>query len=367
MNGAHRDAIEPPASDGDDLGAIAGSPLVPLLDSAHRPGRDLVWCATFALAWRELEALLGGPVRPVGAASSPRASALAEALSREAASLGGAADPASCFAAAGRQTPEDLARIFAEVAARFGSEAAPALLPDAPAENAFFAYSHLAGSWAFPAPFLRFEGLLPFGGAPVATFGLRPHALATEAWRERARNVRVAHHRYVPEATVGEAADSDDPAEEFVVELLPARPEVSIAIARCAPKTTLAGTVAWAMERLRAPAPADGSADLREDERFEVPCVGFDLRRSWSELHGLAIGSPAGPAGVLGDFAGRARFHLDEGGARLASEAFFGGLALPPRYLVCDGPFLVMLVRRDAAGPFFAAWIETNDLLVKPA
>ncbi|MFG0318862.1 MAG: hypothetical protein ACF8XB_16440, partial [Planctomycetota bacterium JB042] len=53
--------------------------------------------------------------------------------------------------------------------------------------------------------------------------------------------------------------------------------------------------------------------------------------------------------------------------AELESEAVMvlrASAVLDARRLVFDGPFLVMLLREGAARPYFAAWIETPELLL---
>ena len=57
------------------------------------------------------------------------------------------------------------------------------------------------------------------------------------------------------------------------------------------------------------------------------------------------------------------RFKLDEKGAMLRSEAGFGIFGSLPK-LIFNRPFLLMLKRRDAKMPYFAAWIDNAELLV---
>jgi len=97
-----------------------------------------------------------------------------------------------------------------------------------------------------------------------------------------------------------------------------------------------------------------------------VPCIDFDLTRKYDELYEKPLANPGFEEQAFGDVLQRIRFRLDEGGASLVSEAKLGGLSLPPRTLVCDGPFLVMVLRRGTTVPTLALWIETPELLVRP-
>ena len=63
------------------------------------------------------------------------------------------------------------------------------------------------------------------------------------------------------------------------------------------------------------------------------------------------------------------RFEMDEKGVKLrsASQMSFGCAAAPSlptgRWMVFDGPFLLMLQREGAPLPYLAAWIANTELL----
>jgi hypothetical protein len=57
------------------------------------------------------------------------------------------------------------------------------------------------------------------------------------------------------------------------------------------------------------------------------------------------------------------RFRLDERGAALESEAG-AAAAIVDTNLVFDKPFLVMIQRTGASGPYFALWVANAELLV---
>jgi hypothetical protein len=59
------------------------------------------------------------------------------------------------------------------------------------------------------------------------------------------------------------------------------------------------------------------------------------------------------------------KFSLTAEGAGLESKAAFGALfGGGEREFIFNRPFLVMLLRKDARMPYFAAWIATDTLLV---
>jgi hypothetical protein len=337
--------------------------IVPSLHVRHEAGRDLVWCASLDLAWRELETLVGRPVTLRDADESARA--VVQALERSPIRPEHV-DPASCLASAGRQTPEWLERLEAELALKFGGRADAQLLPRQPEPDLVGAYAYLQRSWTFEVPFQRLRGWMSFRGTRVDSFSLGSRFAQDDLYERRAEQALVHHHRFLvdPEADDDGGAGEVGRAEEFVVELVTDRPDDCLVLAGAEPRATLAETVSWALSCLRSDVAGDRRARLGREEKLAVPVVDFDLCRRYRELHGKRFGNPGFEAQGFGEVIERVRFKLDEGGAKLVSESEFRGLSLPPRTVVFDAPFLVMALRRGAPVPFLALWIETPSLLV---
>jgi hypothetical protein len=62
------------------------------------------------------------------------------------------------------------------------------------------------------------------------------------------------------------------------------------------------------------------------------------------------------------------KFRLDEEGASLETLAHAPASmddVSPGRKMVCDGPFLILLARGSAELPYFALWVENDELLVR--
>jgi hypothetical protein len=343
------------------------TPIVPTLITPHEPGKDLLWCASLDLAWVELRALVGGPVALDVPPDTP-AAALARALNGSPVTPG-VADPRAYVALAGLHTEAWTRRALAELHARFGESADARLLECPPEPDLFVAYAYLAETLAFPTPLMREHGRLGFRATPVESFGLWDStATPPELRAARVRGVLVHHHRFLTDevfaAEHGREPTDDEPAEEFVVELVTKDRADRLIVARCVPGATLAETVSFAMRRLREDVEDDPTAFLGAGERCEIPCIDLDLTRRYGELYGAPVANPGFEGRAFGEVVERVRFHLDEGGASLLSEARLGGLSLPPRSLRCDGPFLVMILRRGAPVPALALWVETTDLLM---
>ncbi|WP_437728096.1 hypothetical protein [Sorangium sp. So ce861] len=320
-------------------------PLVtPTLEHPLPEGRDLVHCATFALAWAELQRKLGSEdvlLEPT---------ALSLSLSRAARLAGGAVDPAESFAFAG-EGGAALAAIRAELARRFGDEQTR-LLPQSVPAHAIVAFALLRATIAFERPFARDSSRgLSFRGARVQCFGHWGGAGASA---------------YAGAATVHRYESPGD----FVIELR-GRGGASVVIARRGGWPTLADATHDALDAVdRGPgrwARLRGHASLQDDDILQVPVVSLRADASFEEL----VGRPIVPGDRALVAACQAlELDVDERGARLVSEALALGVKSRRRRgreLVCDGPFLLALRRPGAQAPYFAAWLQSGAAFVPVA
>jgi hypothetical protein len=105
-----------------------------------------------------------------------------------------------------------------------------------------------------------------------------------------------------------------------------------------------------------------------------VPKLNFDVTREYRELEGLQL-LPTAP-GMADDLTllratQNMRFQMDEKGVQLRSESHmsFGCSAQisprPKHEMIFDKPFLILLMRKGAAKPYFALWVANPELLVK--
>lgn len=138
--------------------------VVPTLDHALPADRDVVYCATFALAWAELQRRLGSEDVLVDPTE------LSRSLGRAALHAADAVDPAESFACAG-EGGAAVAAMRAELIRRFGEPQAR-LLPQTVPAHAIVAFALLRTTIAFERPFLRDRSRgLSFREARVQCFG----------------------------------------------------------------------------------------------------------------------------------------------------------------------------------------------------
>jgi len=111
-----------------------------------------------------------------------------------------------------------------------------------------------------------------------------------------------------------------------------------------------------------------------DDDVVMVPDIDFDIRASFDKLVGNVFEANSLTYKILKAWQ-RTAFKLDEAGAEVKSEAEFEVVLLcaeqeeeataPPKKMIFDKPFFVMLRRADAANPYFCLYVANPELLVR--
>jgi hypothetical protein len=291
------------------------------------PGRDVVHCASMALAWHELVARFG-PLRFDG--QPPLADALNEPLDAT------AVDPAMCVAHAGFGGEGILDRITANLAARF-PDAPTELLPAQVAADALLAFAYLARALPFRTAFESLVGT--FAGRRVGAFGVQGGGP-----KAREQRAQAVVHDYVS-------------AADFVLELRPEDAEDRILVAQVPRPATLRAAIEQVVARLDR---LQGeSAAVVDREALSVPCLAIDAAAKFPELVGRPLLNEGAAAARFDEARQVVHFSLDHRGARVSSEAVIHSFGPPPRSFCVTEPFLVLLLRRASRTPYLAAWLET--------
>ncbi len=301
--------------------------VTPRLRQRHLRGKNLLWCATAQVAWNELMDLAGGPVR------FKERIEIAEVLNLRETSKADL-DEAWHVARAGRVERGIVEEIRGEFRRKFPDRTPPFLDMDL---VDFVAYAYLFRDLPFRVPMTRSSKPLDFKGRQVIAFGRKGADGQVKVWRCAA------------------------PAD-FVVELKILSDQDRLIVARIPPGSQLKDTVASAMKH------ASGTAEhpFGTEDEFLMPCFNFDVTRRYGEVIGPVPENPFFEKEGIGEALQAIRFKLDEKGALLESAAAFTRLnGDPPRRMICDGPFLVLLVKQGARNPYFALWVETPELLAE--
>ena len=367
--------------------------VTPYLQYRIEPGVNVVWCATFQMAWDKLKEIEGGDVKTspdnVTVSKLNRESIVADCLPR----LG-------ALSVAGLVRDGVLEDIQARTERLAGAPQAISLPPRGSlAQDAVIMYACLARSLHYAIPFK----VLPsrrFGGADgkVVYFGVDEYDPLLDSKKKQGSQIRVLWHRFTPDA-------GSIMRQEFAIELVTTEKDDRLILAKVSPASTLRETVNMVLRHVEHPntkkAGEDGVAleegELRElaraenpdpsrrdsvmqsvsgyccllfDEDVRIPRIRIELSKRVDQLIGVNIVSQKEkldrkPIIVAEQ---QIRFSLDETGANLESQALmalFGSRGI--RDFSFTSPFVLLLMRQGASTPYFAAWIGNSELLVEEA
>ena len=151
--------------------------------------------------------------------------------------------------------------------------------------------------------------------------------------------------------------------QDFVLRLNTILSSDQIVLAKVRPARTLGETVDQVQARVRKSRKRNnGRSQLQDGESVAVPIISVGVRKHFDDLR-WANRSPDGENRISA--VQMIQFRLDEKGAKLKS--YFGyesiGEEETPRRFIFDGPFLIYLVQENSQNPYFAAWIENDELL----
>lgn len=307
-------------------------------------GKNLLWCGTFQYAWNELGNVMNGAPGPLTVAEAPRLAEWLNAGKTSTADL----DADSYVAMGGFGRDGILDRVRSALQKTFKGAASPKLLPSSLGPDEILAYAYLFKNLEFETPFVKSKVALTFGDAKLKAFGLwDDHEI--QDWFKIQHQIHVLAYQ--------------DPTH-WLVELDSKSSQDRLLFARLDPRESLERTVAGAMDM------AQGEAEQKfnRDDTLKVAMMNFDVTRNFRELVGKGV-SGSKHSGNIAFAKQNIRLKLDERGAILKSEGAIGVTAAAPirprqpKIMICDGPFLMVMMRRDAANPYFAAWIDNAELL----
>jgi hypothetical protein len=325
-----------------DLGAAPRTQIVAALDVPIEPGKNAVWCASFISAWKQLQnGLAGGPLDLDGAKELV-------------ASLNAAADPAadvppgSLYAAAGWAGNGIAQKIQADVAQRFPDSPAPNLPPLGPMD--LLAYARLEVKAKFPVPYFDAPYAVSWTDGAGAKHAIRTFGIHESHGYDELR--RQASVLYAPPA--------EAQLEDFVLDLNDASQPVQILVAQVEKKSTLAETLA----AVDAVCKTSGERDVIDV--MLVPEMAWRVQHQFGELVGLTVQSGPLQDSTVKSATQSVDFRLDRSGAELRSEAEMPmavSAISPLRSYIINRPYLLVMRLRSSQRPFFAAWIDNDELL----
>lgn len=327
--------------------------VVATLDAPLQPGTNLIWCASFQLAWKEFATALKEKQPVVEGA---------EALCGQ---LNATPDPrpflpnASYYAAAGNVADGIVTHIQQKMRQKFPSAPVPdfGLL----GHDDLVAYGYLEAGVRFAIPYFDSKQHVDFTDStgakvPIKTFGIR-----------KQDDYAYYSLRHQAEVLFGKDHGFPGGSSEFAVDVCKESPEIQIVVASVEPAGTLAGTL-LKIDQLTMARPRDKTAhhdyyhDFGPNDTLLIPEMNWRILHHFAELEGhlLANSSRQGQPMVMA--VQGITLRLDRGGASLSSEAriLVAPISTPFEF---TKPFLVILKKRGAEQPFFVAWIDNAELL----
>ncbi len=318
------------------------------LDTPVPATENLLYCATFQLAWNGLQDdVIGAEILLAG--DPPAAASLNLQRTRRS-----DLHEDSYVAMAEKLTPEFLMRINRVLKEKFG-ENAPPEVKEMITPDTFFSYAYLFKNLMFPYPFESMEAPVVFKSgdrqSPVLAFGVKKFDVSRKEHRDMASQVEIFD--YVD-------------AEHFIVRLTGKPDTDEIILVRGIGGKTLLETVTGVIDGIDAGKPEA----LSRDDSLMIPKMDYNIKHDFMEFVGKRFKNPGWEAWYISKAMQWIRFRFDEKGALLKSEARISMRLTamrpgpPPKQLVFDGPFLMMFKQKNTRLPYLVMWVGDPEILL---
>jgi hypothetical protein len=317
------------------------------MDAALEPGRNIIFCSTFQIAWNEMkdtiikeDILLDEHLDLVYRLN--RQLSTREDISGD-----------DYLAIAGFGTDNIAGRINEILKSRFGTEA-PVVDSKYNDDDVILAYAFMRKILEFENAFEDFENPLTFhsGDNPskVEAFGIFNYSDDRHgSLRSQVEIIEYSHRN------------------DFIIRLKSKHPDDEIILAMTDPGETLLETyekVNWRIARSERYSSID---ELRGNDFLQIPKIDLSIDHEYSSLLGLNLLNKGYEKYFVAEARQDLRFTLDESGATARSEAIFaikkGDDSF--RIMLFDKPFMIYLKKKDASYPYLALWVGNADFLVE--
>lgn len=318
--------------------------ITPYLDAPIEPNKNLIYCATFQLAWNELKnniihqniELEGNPID-------------ARLLNKQLFDKH-EIDKNYYVARSGKLSQSLINSINSELQKKFGQSSPDTLqMPAESFRNIFLSYAYLSKNLHIPHKFNAIDGtirfLLPDCSIDVKSFGISSADKTLS--KELRKQVTVLYY------------NSDD---DFAIRLQTTSTKDELILTKTNPSSTLSNTI----DQLEQNISNHHEASLNEDDGLSIPYLDFDIEHSYDQLTHRNLLNNGWREYYIEKALQNIKFQLDEGGATLVSTATIIMITgIPPRLFVFNKPFIILLRQKGSKHPYFAMWVANPELLVK--
>lgn len=314
--------------------------ITPHMEQEIRPGENVVYCASFQLAWNEVkDSIIKDNVRLEG--DPPLVNYLNRSLSDKK-----NISQNDYLAMAGLVRDSIIQRINDALKETFKNEA-PVVEEIGGRPDDVVAYAYLYKNLRFQKEFESLTSPIAFdsngGITKVNAFGIRKYSMQKHL--ELEAQVELFY----------------DDNSSFVIKLKPTTSKEEIILSKMHPEKNLLDTVEVVQKRIERGKPDS----LQKDDSLAIPKFNFEITHSYSQL----LNKPFRNKGFENYFMKKAIqeifFKLDERGAILKSSASLKMMKSEPRALIFNKPFLIYLKEKGAKYPYFAMWIDNPELMIK--
>ncbi|MBI5092463.1 MAG: hypothetical protein HZB26_08465 [Candidatus Hydrogenedentes bacterium] len=341
--------------DGDTQG-LKATQIVPTLDTPIEKGKNVIWCATFAAGWKQLQQkVTNGPVNLTDAA---------EVCAR----LNAAPDPAptmppeAFYANAGTTDKGIIQTIHHDMRSKFPKHIPPAF--EGVPGGGFVLYSYIEARVPFTLKYSNNPAPLEFTGSDGEKTAIRSFGFGSPDYKK---------HRLKEQPCVLVVRAQDPPPKpperaklvSYAVDLCRDSRPYQIVVARVERKPSLAATLDSLDEEIKAFETKGGVESLSEGI-LRVPDMFWGLSHHYRELEERRIVNPEMQGQSVDIALQDIQFRLDRSGADVASESESTPVSAVYEHesnYVFDGPFLLYIKKRGDATPFFVMWIDNAELL----
>jgi hypothetical protein len=348
------------------------------LETALSPDSNVLYCASFQIAWNQLcDEITRAPVEVAGH------SAIAAALNKRLLEKDDIAEE-SCLAMAGFGRDGIVERVTQGLHEKFGHGPGVPLGSIRPED--ILAYAYLEKRLPFDIPFEVIEKPLRFSdGVLVQSFGV-------QTCYDAADQVFILDYRdpddfilaLGPSAAAGAELLEDQAFGMIIDTSLLSRPRITdqLILAKIPPRATLLETLEAVMARpnqmARALLPQWLKGELHHlhpnvglsaqaKDSLQIPIVNLNVLHRYQELIQRPLLNPGFTDYFVAEALQGVKFKLDETGADLQSSAELQctlGWA-EPKSFTFDGPFLLYLKKPGARYPYLVLWIANSELLAR--
>jgi len=315
--------------------------VIPTLDTPIEPGTNLIWCASFQLAWNEMIDILGKELR--FESNEPLCVSNLNLRTVTIADL----DPKTVLSTAGFYTPELVKKLNHNLKKQFGNHALP---PETPPANSsdlqLAAFSYLSVNLPFKHAFERIDSPFRFQNQPVEGFGI-------EGYSYPEKGKFLAAEQILVYANTNQL--------DIIVELISRKTKHHLIFAKIPPESTLVATIKAVNQRMDSIQPKTG---LEHHQNLKIPLFNFDITKNYAQLTNQPLINRN--AKHIAKAQQNIRFQLDERGGVLKSHSLIFSIfsIAPVSHLIFDAPFLVMIRYGDSPQPYFALWVDNAEILV---